>query len=54
MRSFAALGNVTVAFGSNTWLGGENACDFSFTASLAETTLAADGRAIVDEGDLVR
>ncbi len=54
LRSFAASGNVTVAFGADTWLGGANVCDFSFTASLAGTTLAVDGRPIVKDGAPVR
>jgi leucyl aminopeptidase (aminopeptidase T) len=54
LRSFAALGNVTVAFGSNTWLGGENACDFEFTTSLAGTTLTAGDKAIVKDGELIK
>lgn len=54
MRSFAVSGNVTVAFGGSTWLGGETACDFGFTASLAGVTLTADGREVVKDGGLVR
>jgi len=53
MRSFAALGNVTITFGSNTWLGGENACDFQFTSSLAGATLTAGDTPIVERGALV-
>jgi leucyl aminopeptidase (aminopeptidase T) len=54
MRSYAVSGNVTVAFGASTWLGGDDACDFGFTASLAGATLEADGRAIVKSGAIVR
>jgi leucyl aminopeptidase (aminopeptidase T) len=54
MRSFAVSGNVTVAFGASTWLGGDEACDFGFTASLAGATLEADGRPVVRAGSLVR
>jgi leucyl aminopeptidase (aminopeptidase T) len=54
LRSFAAFGNVTVAFGSNTWLGGENASDFEFTSSLAGATLTAGGAAVVKDGEVVK
>ena len=54
MRSYAVAGNVSFAFGANTWLGGENACDFGFAASLGGTTLAADARAIVRDGEVVK
>jgi aminopeptidase len=54
MRSYAVSGNVTVAFGGSTWLGGETASDFGFTASLAGVTLTADGREVVKDGRLAR
>jgi leucyl aminopeptidase (aminopeptidase T) len=54
MRSYAVSGNVTVAFGASTWLGGDVACDFGFTASLVGVTLTADGREVVRDGKLVR
>lgn len=53
MRSFAVAGNVTIAVGANNWLGGDVVCDFGLTASLAGTTLTADGRPLVRDGRLV-
>ncbi len=54
MRSYAVSGNVTVAFGASTWLGGDVVCDFGFTASLAGATITADDREVVKDGRLAR
>jgi len=54
LRTFAASGSVTISFGADTWLGGDNASDFSFTASLADATLSVDGLELVRGGSLVR
>ena len=54
LRTFAVAGTVAIAFGSDTWLGGDNDCAFGFSASLAGATLTVDGKALVENGSLVR
>jgi leucyl aminopeptidase (aminopeptidase T) len=54
MRTFAVAGTVAVAFGSDTWLGGDNDCGFGFSASLDGATLTVDGEPLVEDGKLAR
>jgi leucyl aminopeptidase (aminopeptidase T) len=51
-RSFEMDGMVTLGIGQNSWAGGSNASDFAWYFQLADATVAVDGVALVENGQL--
>jgi leucyl aminopeptidase (aminopeptidase T) len=52
LRNLAPAGVVTLFLGNNRWAGGDNAAPFGLASPLPGTTLAVDGRIIVEDGVL--
>jgi hypothetical protein len=52
MVSWVPAGMVTVTLGSDTWAGGENTVAFGLTNYLPGSTLAVDGKVLVQNGGL--
>jgi leucyl aminopeptidase (aminopeptidase T) len=52
LRTWVASGTVTPIVGSDTWAGGSNYSSFSIDPFLANATVTADGRVIVENGQL--
>ena len=52
MVAWMASGMISVGIGDNTWAGGENTCGFGFYVHLPGSTLAVDGKTLVDQGIL--
>lgn len=52
LQSWVEAGGVTIGVGNNQWAGGSNANPWSFQYFLNDTTVAVDGKVIVDKGVL--
>lgn len=52
VETWSSAGMVSVAFGNNTWAGGENFSSFGWGGFLPGATLTVDGEAIVENGVL--
>jgi len=52
LENFVPAGNVTVFFGDNQWAGGTNKEPFGMTMFLPGTTVALDGKPIIENGTL--
>jgi leucyl aminopeptidase (aminopeptidase T) len=51
--SWVAEGTVTIGIGNNSWAGGENKVAFDLFAHLPTSTLAIDGKNLIEEGKLL-
>jgi len=52
LNNWVQSGMVTVAFGDDTWVGGDNACGFGQPVHLPDATVKVDGRTLVQAGHL--
>ena len=52
METWMPSGMISIWMGRNYWAGGENYCEFSFGSCLPGSTLAVDGKILVENGVL--
>jgi len=52
MQSYIPAGMVTLGIGNNTWAGGKNESDFSWSGFLPGSTVTIDGKTLIDKGVL--
>lgn len=54
LRTWVPEGTVTIAFGNDIWVGGDNDMPYGLSVSIPDATVRIDGRVVVENGALKR